>query len=77
MWIIKAIWALESNVIKSFLPNFLDENSIIYLFNVKSSIIFQIAKKDTELLKINNHMKTLKKNLSELKTISFQSGDSV
>ena len=31
-WIIKAIWNLGFDVITSYLPNFLDESSINYLF---------------------------------------------
>ena len=34
VWIIKAIWNLGSNVIISFLPNFLDEECIKFIFKV-------------------------------------------
>ena len=33
-WIIKAIWNLECEVILSYLPSFLDEESIKFLFEV-------------------------------------------
>lgn len=33
-WVIKAIWNLESEVILSYLPNFLDEHCIKFLFDV-------------------------------------------
>jgi len=35
VWIIKAIWNLSSNVIVSFLPNFLDEKCIKFIFKVE------------------------------------------
>ena len=38
-WVIKAIWNLESEVILSYLPNFLDENSIMFLFDVRIIIL--------------------------------------
>ena len=34
-WLIKAIWGLGSKVILSYLPNFMDEQSISYLFEVR------------------------------------------
>ena len=33
-WVIKAIWSVGSKVILSYLPKFLDEKAIKYLFNV-------------------------------------------
>jgi len=33
-WVIKAIWSLGSNVIMSYLPTFLDELAIRFLFKV-------------------------------------------
>jgi hypothetical protein len=33
-WIIKAIWSLGFNILMSYLPKFLDEEGILYLFNV-------------------------------------------
>jgi len=33
-WVIKAIWSLGCEVILSYLPNFLDEKAIKYLFEV-------------------------------------------
>ena len=42
-WIIKAIWSLGSNVIMSYLPQFLDDTSIQFLFKVTlnySNLIF-------------------------------------
>lgn len=46
VWIIKAIWNLGFDVIISYLPIFLDEKAIEYLFT--------IAQKDIELQKLKN-----------------------
>ena len=35
IWIIKAIWGLGFNVLLSYLPKYLDEDCILYLFNVR------------------------------------------
>jgi hypothetical protein len=47
-WIIKAIWNLGCNVIISYLPNFLDEKAIEYLFSS--------AQKDVELHKLKTQI---------------------
>jgi len=52
MWIVKAIWELGHDVIVSYLPTFLDDKSI--------SFIFQYALKDIELQRI-------KANIDEIK----------
>ena len=36
MWMIKAIWNLGSKVITGYLPKFLDEEAIMYIFDVKT-----------------------------------------
>lgn len=36
VWIIKAIWNLGHKVSPAYLPSFLDEQLISYLFNVKN-----------------------------------------
>ena len=35
IWAIKAIWNLDHSVIPGYLPSFIDENTVIYLFDVK------------------------------------------
>ena len=45
VWIIKAIWSLDYNIIPIFLPNFLDEKSIEYLFEVSVKILYSSQKK--------------------------------
>jgi hypothetical protein len=54
-WIIKAIWNLGYDVIISYLPTFLDEKCIEYLFTV--------AHKDFELLQIKDYLDQMKANL--------------
>ena len=34
IWAIKAIWNLDHSVIPGYLPNFIDENTVVYLFDV-------------------------------------------
>lgn len=34
VWVIKAIWNLGQKVVASFIPNFLDEKAISYMYNV-------------------------------------------
>jgi hypothetical protein len=61
IWIIKSIWNLDENVIMSYLPSYLDEKSIKFLF--------YIAHKDFKLIKMNQDLdgtkKQLKSSLSE------------
>jgi len=55
VWIIKSIWNLGEDVIMTYLPNYLDEKCINFLF--------YIAHKDFELLKMNEDLDLTKKNL--------------
>ena len=55
VWIIKAIWNLGENIIMSFFPNYLDQYSIDFLFNV--------AHKSYEISKIKEEVKLLRKEL--------------
>jgi hypothetical protein len=61
IWIIKSIWNLGENVIMSYLPSYLDEKCIKFLFF--------IAHKDFELIKMNEDLDgtkmQLKSSLSE------------
>jgi hypothetical protein len=52
IWLIKAIWNLDENVILSNCPNFLDEKAIDYLFTT--------AKKELELQNIRNEIEEWK-----------------
>ena len=56
-WIITEIYLLEKNVLLSFLPEFLDETGINYLFNQ--------AKIKIELMKIDEQLKQLKNEMSK------------
>jgi len=55
VWIIKSIWNLGHNVIMSYMPNYLDEKSIDFLFS--------IAHKDYELQKMRNEIEEIKRKL--------------
>ena len=54
-WVIIEIWNLNENVNMNFLPNFFDEKSIEYLFN--------ISQKKVKINKIKNLMKIFKQKL--------------
>lgn len=55
VWIIKSIWNLGYNVIMSYMPNYLDEHCIDFLFS--------IAHKDYELQKMRNEIEDIKNKL--------------
>lgn len=55
VWIIKSIWNLGENVIISYMPDYLDEKCIDFLFS--------IAHKDFELHKMNEDLDYTKQNL--------------
>jgi hypothetical protein len=55
VWLIKAIWNLGHNVIMSYMPNYLDEQSIDFFFS--------IAHKDYELHKMRNEIEDIKRKL--------------
>lgn len=57
VWIIKAIWNLGFNVIMSYLPTFLDEKGIEFLFT--------LAHKDFELQKLKTLIEEIKSNLKQ------------
>ena len=53
VWLIKAIWNLDENVMLSNCPNFLDEKAIDYIFSIaKREIDFQNLKNEMEEWKI-------------------------
>ncbi len=55
VWIIKSIWNLGHNVIMSYMPDYLDEKSVDFLFS--------IAHKDYELQKMRNEIEEIKRKL--------------
>ena len=66
-WIILAIWNLKSNVLLSYLPRFLDQNIVLFLFEYSSLLkkIKETEKKIQELaLKLKEHKENIK-NISK------------
>ena len=64
-WIILAIWNLKSNVLLSYLPKFLDQNIILFLFEYSTMVkkIKDTEKKIQELvLKLKEHKENIKNN---------------
>jgi hypothetical protein len=64
-WIILAIWNLKSNVLLSYLPKFLDQNIILFLFEYSSLLkkIKETEKKIRELaLKLKDQKEYIKTN---------------
>ena len=64
-WIILAIWNLKSNVLLSYLPKFLDQNIILFLFEYSSMLkkIKETEKKIQELaIKLKEHKENMKKS---------------
>ena len=64
IWIIKSIWDLNEDVNMSFIPNFLDEKAIEYLFIVsnKSKCLSKIEKSIEEIRERNNKKNSKKEN---------------
>jgi len=73
-WIIRSIWSLKSVVMTSYLPDFLDDKSITYLFEVIYHVK-KVTKKDVEILKIREKVYQIKKKLAQLKTNSSQNSN--
>ena len=55
IWIMKAIWNLDQEIILSYFPTFLDQISIDYLF--------EVAHRSVEINKIKNEIQTYRKEL--------------
>lgn len=68
-WIIKSIWNLKSNVIMSFLPKFLDVESISFLFLYTDKLV-EIEKIQKKIEKINNVIKNREKKTKKLAYLS-------
>ena len=64
-WIILAIWNLKSNVLLSYLPKFLDQNIILFLFEY-SSLLKKIKETESNLhelaIKLKEHKENIKNN---------------
>jgi hypothetical protein len=66
VWIFKAIWNLDCNIIMSFIPDFLDEKAIDYFFTA--------AQKDVELQKMKAKIDELKGKIkSSFDNLKFNS----
>ena len=65
-WIVKAIWSLGFKVFMTYLPKYLDEEGIIYLFNVKGELIVVLEKglRIEEIVGQNSRIKGKNKNWS-------------
>lgn len=64
-WIIISIWKLDSNVVLSYLPNFLDKENCIYLF-LTSHILIILELFHKLLHEIKVFIKTAKQSLSQI-----------
>lgn len=74
IWIIKAIWSLGQKVIASYLPSFLDEKAISYLYNYASKDIdLARIKKKLDDIHLRMRIKRENINLQEKKSKKFGS----
>ena len=64
-WIIKSIWNLKSNVIMSFMPKFLDVNSISFLFLYSNKLV-EIEKIQKIIERTNEGIKKKEKKSQKL-----------
>ena len=76
-WIIKAIWNLKSNVLLSYLPKYLDQQSISFLFSysmkqVKMNTIYKIIQALSVKLKQKEEIKE-KRSVSKDNTVDEES----
>ena len=68
-WIIQAIWNLKSNIIMSFMPKFLDSDSISFLF-LYSDKLEEISKLQKKIEIINSKIKNREKKTRNLAKLS-------
>ena len=64
-WIIRAIWKLKMNVIMSYLPSFLDEKSIEFLFKYSDKLV-EIEEIQKSIEKKNTYLKNVGKKIGKL-----------
>ena len=67
VWIIKAIWDLGYDILVSYLPTFLDDKSIAFIFQVLYIFNNQYALRDIDLQRIKNNIDEIKLKLKMLK----------
>ena len=72
-WIIRAIWKLKMNVIMSYLPSFLDEKSIEFLFKYSDKLV-EIEEIQKSIEKKNTYLKNVGKKIGKLseKLLNFE-----
>jgi hypothetical protein len=78
IWIIKAIWNLGEKVMASYLPSFLDESSISYLFNYAGrDVEMNKVKKKLDDVRLFMKIKREKIKLNEKNLKNFKSSNSL
>ena len=72
-WIIRAIWKLRMNVIMSYLPKFLDEKSIEFLFKYSDKLV-EMEQIQKNIEKKNVYLKKIGKKIGKLseKLLQFE-----
>ena len=72
-WIIRAIWKLRMNVIMSYLPKFLDEKSIEFLFKYSDKLV-EMEQIQKNIEKKNDYLKKIGKRIGKLseKLLQFE-----
>ena len=64
-WIIRAIWKLKTNVLMSYLPKFLDEKSIEFLFKYSDKLV-EIEQIQKNIREKKNYLKTFGEKIERL-----------
>ena len=72
-WIIRSIWKLRMNVIMSYLPKFLDEKSIEFLFKYSDKLV-EMEQIQKNIEKKNDYLKKIGKKIGKLseKLLQFE-----
>ena len=64
-WIIRSIWKLKQNVLMSYMPKFLDEKSIEFLFKYSDKLV-EIEQIQKSIQEKKNYLKNLGKKIEKL-----------
>ena len=64
-WIIRAIWKLKQNVLMSYMPKFLDEKSIEFLFKYSDKLV-EIEQIQKNIQEKKNYLKNVGKKIEKL-----------
>ena len=64
-WIIRAIWKLKQNVLMSYMPKFLDEKSIVFLFKYSDKLV-EIEQIQKNIQEKKNYLKNVGKKIEKL-----------